>query len=174
MWPHHISVPTSVRIAKPHTLLVLTLYVNFRAEMAHWSWKLSDRFVGSHGGANKLSSPKRKGTNDLGGFQVQGGLTLWGGSGSRGTRALGGSGSRGTHALGVFQVRCDPEIQELRQWQKKLREDKHIRERVRLFWAKQEQKGGLWSGGKASSPETLTCCFGMGPRHPGTRAPCEC
>lgn len=78
MWPHHISVPTSVRIAKPHTLLVLTLYVNFRAEMAHWSWKLSDRFVGSHGGANKLSSPKRKGTNDLGGIQVQGGLALWG------------------------------------------------------------------------------------------------
>ncbi|XP_071077825.1 IQ domain-containing protein K isoform X11 [Desmodus rotundus] len=39
-----------------------------------------------------------------------------------------------------FEVRCDPEIQELRQWQKKLREDKHIRERVKIFWAKQERK----------------------------------
>ncbi|XP_059935355.1 IQ domain-containing protein K isoform X4 [Mesoplodon densirostris] len=39
-----------------------------------------------------------------------------------------------------FEVRRDPEIQELRQWQKKLREDKHIRHQVKIFWAKQEQK----------------------------------
>ncbi|XP_036081363.1 IQ domain-containing protein K isoform X15 [Rousettus aegyptiacus] len=39
-----------------------------------------------------------------------------------------------------FEVRCDPEVQELRRWQKKLREDKHIRERVKVFWARQEQK----------------------------------
>uniref|UniRef100_A0A8C6E9D3 IQ motif containing K n=2 Tax=Moschus TaxID=68410 RepID=A0A8C6E9D3_MOSMO len=40
----------------------------------------------------------------------------------------------------AYLVRCDPEIQELRQWQKKLREDKHIRQRVKIFWGKQEQK----------------------------------
>uniref|UniRef100_A0A4X1VDY7 IQ motif containing K n=1 Tax=Sus scrofa TaxID=9823 RepID=A0A4X1VDY7_PIG len=41
----------------------------------------------------------------------------------------------------AYLVRCDPEIQELRQWQKKLREDKYIRERVKIFWTKQENKG---------------------------------
>uniref|UniRef100_A0A8C5V1T4 IQ motif containing K n=1 Tax=Microcebus murinus TaxID=30608 RepID=A0A8C5V1T4_MICMU len=41
----------------------------------------------------------------------------------------------------AYLVRCDPEIQELRQWQKKLSEDKHIRQRVQTFWTKQEQKG---------------------------------
>lgn len=40
----------------------------------------------------------------------------------------------------AYLVRCDPEIQELRQWQKKLHEEKHIRQRVKIFWAKQEQK----------------------------------
>ncbi|XP_076997835.1 IQ domain-containing protein K isoform X4 [Tamandua tetradactyla] len=40
-----------------------------------------------------------------------------------------------------YLVRCHPEIQELRQWQKKLREDKSIRQRVEVFWTKQEQKG---------------------------------
>ncbi|XP_063270850.1 IQ domain-containing protein K, partial [Prinia subflava] len=41
-----------------------------------------------------------------------------------------------------YRVRCDSEIQELRQWQKKLREEKHITEVVRKFWAKQEAKVG--------------------------------
>ncbi|XP_060028865.1 IQ domain-containing protein K isoform X2 [Erinaceus europaeus] len=40
----------------------------------------------------------------------------------------------------AYLVRCDPEIQELRQWQKKLREEKHIRQRIKAFWNKQEQK----------------------------------
>ncbi|KAM6155694.1 IQ domain-containing protein K [Rhynchocyon petersi] len=39
-----------------------------------------------------------------------------------------------------YLARCDPEIQELRHWQKKLREDKHIHQRVKIFWNKQEQK----------------------------------
>ncbi|XP_056359636.1 IQ domain-containing protein K [Oenanthe melanoleuca] len=39
-------------------------------------------------------------------------------------------------------VRCDSEIQELRQWQKKLREERHITEVVKKFWTKQEAKVG--------------------------------
>ncbi|XP_038619764.1 IQ domain-containing protein K isoform X3 [Tachyglossus aculeatus] len=39
-----------------------------------------------------------------------------------------------------YRIRCDPEVQELRQWQKQLREDKHIHERVKEFWNKQEIK----------------------------------
>ncbi|NXD83169.1 IQCK protein, partial [Halcyon senegalensis] len=39
-----------------------------------------------------------------------------------------------------YRVRCDSEIQELRQWQKQLREDKNIIDRVKEFWTKQEAK----------------------------------
>ncbi|NXL50896.1 IQCK protein, partial [Podilymbus podiceps] len=39
-----------------------------------------------------------------------------------------------------YQVRCDREIQELRAWQKQLREDKNIIKRVKEFWTKQEAK----------------------------------
>ncbi|XP_035745122.1 IQ domain-containing protein K [Egretta garzetta] len=41
-----------------------------------------------------------------------------------------------------YRVRCDSEIQELRQWQKQLREDKNIIKRVKEFWTKQEAKVG--------------------------------
>ncbi|TRZ21188.1 hypothetical protein HGM15179_005949 [Zosterops borbonicus] len=39
-----------------------------------------------------------------------------------------------------YRVRCDSEIQELRQWQRKFREEKNINEVVKKFWAKQEAK----------------------------------
>lgn len=41
----------------------------------------------------------------------------------------------------LFQVRCDREVQELRQWQKQLRDEKIIFQRVEEFWARQEAKG---------------------------------
>ncbi|XP_027599732.2 IQ domain-containing protein K, partial [Pipra filicauda] len=41
-----------------------------------------------------------------------------------------------------YRVRCDSEIQELRQWQKKWREEKHINKVVKQFWTKQEAKVG--------------------------------
>uniref|UniRef100_A0A8B9CDE4 IQ motif containing K n=2 Tax=Anser TaxID=8842 RepID=A0A8B9CDE4_9AVES len=40
-----------------------------------------------------------------------------------------------------YRVRCDTEVQELRQWQKQLREEENISQRVEEFWTKQEAKG---------------------------------
>ncbi|KAM6244184.1 IQ domain-containing protein K isoform 2-T2 [Spheniscus humboldti] len=45
-----------------------------------------------------------------------------------------------------YRVRCDSEIQELRQWQKQLREDKNIVKRVKEFWTKQEAKASILEG----------------------------
>ncbi|XP_051488654.1 IQ domain-containing protein K isoform X2 [Apus apus] len=46
-----------------------------------------------------------------------------------------------------YRVRCNSEIQELRQWQKQLREKNNIIKRVKEFWTKQEAKA-------------LSCCLG--------------
>ncbi|XP_035195093.1 IQ domain-containing protein K isoform X1 [Oxyura jamaicensis] len=39
-----------------------------------------------------------------------------------------------------YRVRCDTEVQELRQWQKQLRDEENISQRVEEFWTKQEAK----------------------------------
>nr|XP_021151376.1 IQ domain-containing protein K isoform X4 [Columba livia] len=59
-----------------------------------------------------------------------------------------------------YRVRCDSEIQELRQWQKQLREERNIKKRVKEFWAKQEAKDyvpwGRCNGGRAEELSVLS------------------
>nr|XP_038042708.1 IQ domain-containing protein K isoform X1 [Anas platyrhynchos]XP_038042709.1 IQ domain-containing protein K isoform X1 [Anas platyrhynchos]XP_038042710.1 IQ domain-containing protein K isoform X1 [Anas platyrhynchos] len=45
-----------------------------------------------------------------------------------------------------YRVRCDKEVQELRQWQKQFREEEHISERVEEFWTEQEDKAFIQGG----------------------------
>ncbi|XP_062443982.1 IQ domain-containing protein K [Rhea pennata] len=42
-----------------------------------------------------------------------------------------------------YRVRRDPEVRELRQWQKQLREDKNVIQSLKEFWIKQEAKDCL-------------------------------
>uniref|UniRef100_K7E7G5 IQ motif containing K n=2 Tax=Ornithorhynchus anatinus TaxID=9258 RepID=K7E7G5_ORNAN len=53
-----------------------------------------------------------------------------------------------------YRIRCDPEVQELRQWQKQLRQEKHIRERVKEFWNKQEIKGNQHNSSFSTNSKT--------------------